>query len=148
VNSLRDMTEAEILAKSARNRAGRGKPVGASKATLRPDSAQAAAIPEKRRGRMNKLEERYLREVLAPQAMAGAIDGYWYEGVKLRLATGAWYTPDFMTVDKRGRIQLIEVKGFWREASRVRIKVAAEMYQLFTFRAVRRVGGVWETEKF
>jgi hypothetical protein len=146
MNSLRDMTDEQIEAHQRRVREGR-RGGGAAKSENAP-RPKSESVKVARRGRMNKLEERYLREVLAPQAMVGAIDGYWYEGVKLRLATGAWYTPDFMTVDHLGCVCLIEVKGFWREASRVRIKVAAELFQLFTFKAVRYVGGVWRTESF
>jgi hypothetical protein len=148
MNSLRDMTEAEILAKSARNRAGRGKPVRASKATPESRQTPAAAIPEKRRGRMNKLETRYARDVLEINKALGEIEDFKFEAVKLRLATGAWFTADFIVWKKGGAVQLHEVKGHWREAARVRIKVAAELYPLFNFYAVRYVGGAWQTEAF
>jgi hypothetical protein len=147
MNSLRDMTEAEILAKSARNRAGRGKPVGASKATPESDCAQAAGIPEKRRGRMNKLETRYERDVLIPEKAAGEIADYKFEAVKLRLADGAYFCPDFTVWHKDGRTEFREVKGHWREAARLRIKVAADLYPFYRFSAVRYVDG-WEGERF
>jgi hypothetical protein len=97
---------------------------------------------------MNKLETRYERDVLVPLKASGEIADFKFEAVKLRLATGAWFTADFTIWTKGGAVQLHEVKGHWREAARVRIKVAAELYPLFSFYAVRYVEGVWQTESF
>ena len=71
--------------------------------------------------------------------------------MKLRLATGAWYTPDFAAANPATRrIELHEVKGFWREAARVRIKVAAEAFPMFDFFVARlqkkAEGGAWIVE--
>jgi hypothetical protein len=50
-----------------------------------------------------------------------------------------------------GRLQAHEVKGFWQEDARVKIKVAADMYPI-EFIAVKAVskknGGGWEKEIF
>lgn len=100
--------------------------------------------PEPRRGTMNKLEARFRDEVLA-----GKVRWYDFEAVKFRLADGAWYTPDFVVQDAHGLYCFYEVKGFWREAARVRIKVAADKYP-FPFIAVtrNRKTGEWEYERF
>lgn len=73
-----------------------------------------------------------------------------YEPLRLRLARNAHYTPDFITEDRDGKLIAWEVKGFWREAARVRIKVAARLFPWLTFKAVRRQrkadGGGWDYE--
>jgi hypothetical protein len=102
---------------------------------------------KKRRGVMNRTEARFAKEVLDVLKLAGDIAGYQFEGVRLRLAEGAGYTPDFVVRHKDGVVEFAEVKGFWREAARVRIKVAAEQYGwLGKFVAVRLVKGNWEFE--
>lgn len=74
-----------------------------------------------------------------------------YEPVRLKIATGlkpAWYTPDFLAFRAEGEPWFYEVKGFWREAARVRIKVAAGLYPEFRFVAVTREKGEWKYEEF
>ncbi len=80
--------------------------------------------------------------------MAGELESYGFEAVKVRLAQGTYYTPDFVIFEKDGSISFHEVKGFWREAARLRIKVAAEQWPQFRFVAVRWVKGDWEFEEF
>lgn len=86
--------------------------------------------------RMNKTERAYA-DVLYTQMLGGEILAYKFEAIKLRLGEGAWYTPDFLVV-KPERFEIHEVKGkFFREAAKVRIKVAAETYPHFKFYVVR-----------
>lgn len=73
---------------------------------------------------------------------------YGYEAMKLQLGKGAWYTPDFAVMYSDRSFGFYEVKGFWREAARVRIKVAASKYPFFIFTAVKKdknVGWIYET---
>ena len=95
---------------------------------------------------MNKLEAAYAQR-LDLERLAGMWQWWGYEPIKLRLAGGAWYTPDFGLIDTGGHFVIHETKGFWREAARVRIKVAAELYPFFRFVAVtrqrKRQGGAW-----
>lgn len=112
---------------------------GAHGAILEPVGA-------KRRGRMNRLEERYAREVLEARKAASEVARYEFEALKFRLADGAYYCPDFAVWLASGALELHETKGFWREASRVRIKVAADRYP-FLFVAVRRIKGEWVYEQ-
>lgn len=81
--------------------------------------------------RMNKTERAYADHLYASQ-LIGAVLHYEFEGIKLRLGKGSWYTPDFYVVTPE-RFELHEVKGFWREAAMVRIKVAATKYPHFKF---------------
>lgn len=101
-------------------------------------------------GRMNQLEARYA-ELLdfgtrcKPQQYAS----FRFEALKLRLADKTFLTPDFMVLTADGLIEFHEVKGFWEDDARVKVKVAAEIYPEFRFVAVtwnRREG--WKYEYF
>lgn len=70
-----------------------------------------------------------------------------YEAIRLRLADGAWYMPDFRVIMPDGTEEYHEVKGFWREAARVRIKVAAEHHP-YVFRAVIGPPDRWSWDTF
>lgn len=113
--------------------------------------ASVASVGRTARGVMNKLEARYCSEVLDVRKSLGEVAAYWYESVKLRLAEGAWFTVDFFVMLPDGRLEAHEVKGHWREASRARIKVAAELYP-FRFVSARKLkkseGGSWKFEEF
>lgn len=88
----------------------------------------------------NKWEQLYAQE-LDLRKRCGEIADWRYEGVRLRMAGGAWYKPDFLVVLPDGLIELHEVKGHWREAARVRVKVTQELYPWFRFLVVRRHRG-------
>jgi len=86
-------------------------------------------------GGLNKLELRY-QDHLRLLLSAGEISRYEFEPVKLRLAKATYYTPDFRVLTPEGLIQYHEVKGFWRDDARVKIKVAAEVHDCYKFCAV------------
>ena len=94
--------------------------------------------------------EAQYEQVLAARLACGEIAWYRYEGVKLRLADATFYTPDYVVMLADSTMEVHEVKGFWRDDARVKIKVAAEMYP-FRFIAVsqrpKRDGGGWEIEE-
>lgn len=92
----------------------------------------------------NKLEREYAAH-LDLLVCAGAIRAWSYEAIKLRLADGAFYTPDFVVVAADEALEIHETKGFMREAARVRIKVAAELHP-FRFFIVRKEGGRFTKE--
>lgn len=95
---------------------------------------------------MNKTEQRYY-DYLTLLQKAGEIDSFGYEKIKLKLANLTTYTPDFLVV-KDGIIELHEVKGFWEDDARVKIKVAAEQFYYFKFIAIKLVKGAWVIEDF
>lgn len=97
-------------------------------------------------GSMNRLELGYSQR-LELLLRAGEIRSYRFEALKLRLADKTFYTPDFYVVTEN-EIQLHEVKGFWEDDARVKIKVAAFEYPEFQFIAVRKIKKEWEFEKF
>lgn len=118
--------------------------------SLRSAAGVVVTRPKKRRG-MNKTETAY-SERLQRRVQSGEIIWFGFECIRLRLADGAWFKPDFTVIPAQGPIEFHEVKGFWREAARVRIKVAAERYQWAKFVAVQkekaRDGGGWKREEF
>lgn len=109
------------------------------------------ALGRLKTGQKNKTEEAYELEVLKPAMQDGSISWYRFEGVKLRLADNTFYTPDYCVMRSDGTMEMHEVKGFWQDDARVKIKVAADMYPL-KFIAVKRQakknGGGWSIEEF
>lgn len=89
--------------------------------------------------RMNKTEADYAT-LLDLRKQGGEIHSWQFEAIRLRMADGAFYKPDFLVQDVNGYLELHEVKGHWREAAKVRIKVAAALYPMFRFVVVYRRG--------
>ncbi|NUF09809.1 DUF1064 domain-containing protein [Snodgrassella sp. ESL0324] len=109
------------------------------------------ALGRLKTGQKNKTEQAYELEVLKPAMQDGSLSWYRFEGVKLRLADNTFYTPDYCVMRSDGTMEIHEVKGFWQDDARVKIKVAADMYPL-KFIAVKRQakknGGGWSIEEF
>lgn len=101
-------------------------------------------------GAMNKTEAAYGAH-LEMLKRAGEIAWYRFEGLKFRLADNTFYTPDFAVMLGDGRMECHEVKGFWQDDARVKIKVAADLYP-FRFIAItaktKKAGGGWAVESF
>lgn len=97
-------------------------------------------------GAMNKTEAAYAA-TLEILKRAGEILWYRFEGVKLRLADNTFYTPDFFVMRNDLSLECHEVKGFWQDDARVKIKVAADQYP-FRFLGVKKKGPGWEYESF
>lgn len=95
----------------------------------------------------NQTETRYEQQVLKPLKLSGEIQDYIFEGVKLRLAKATFYTPDYVVITN-DHIELHEVKGFWQDDARVKIKVAAATFPWFRFIAAQYKKGKWITEEF
>jgi hypothetical protein len=95
--------------------------------------------------------ERKMSEHLEGMKHRGEIIDYRFESVTLKLAKDTRYTPDFMVMMPDGEIQFWEVKGFWHDDARVKIKVAAALFP-FLFVGCRltpkKRGGGWEFEVF
>lgn len=100
----------------------------------------------RQRGSMNKTETAYGAH-LELLKRAGEIIWYVFEGIKLRLADKTFYTPDFFVMRQDGTLEVHEVKGFWEDDARVKIKVAAEHFP-FQFIAVTKNKSSWDFESF
>ena len=101
-------------------------------------------------GAMNKTEAGYGQH-LELLKRAGEVTWYRFEGLKFRLADNTFYTPDFAVMLSNGELEAHEVKGFWQDDAKVKIKVAAEMYPM-RFIAVKvktkKDGGGYAVEDF
>lgn len=108
------------------------------------------ALGRLKTGQMNKTEAAYAAH-LDLLVHAGEVVWYKFEGLKLRLADNTFFTPDFFIMLSSGELQVREVKGFWVDDAKVKIKVAADIYP-FKFIAVKvrakKNGGGWEEEAF
>jgi len=98
-------------------------------------------------GSMNKTEEAYSR-TLQERKLKGEIHHWAFESMTLRLADRTTYTPDFFVMLPNGEIEFHEVKGFWHQAGRIKIKVAAENHPWFVFTAVQLKKKEWIYEQF
>lgn len=108
------------------------------------------ALGRLKTGQMNKTEEAYAGRLKLLES-AGQIQWFKFEGVKLRLADNTFYSPDFAVMLADGTLEMHEVKGFWQDDARAKIKIAADLYP-FRFIAVKvkpkKEGGGWGVEEF
>lgn len=155
----------EAMTKSARNsRKPKGQPehlciAGVPDATAGAAKGQRGgmkamqALGRMKSGELNKTEEAY-RQHLDARRLAGEIVWYQFEPFALKLAPKTTYTPDFLVQLASGHLEVHEVKGFWQDDARVKIKVAASMFPVFKFIAVQKagkddaLGDGWKLEEF
>lgn len=113
-------------------------------------NSQLQALGRLKTGVMNSTEAAYEAD-LRLLKHAGEILWYRFEGMKFRLADNTFYTPDFMVMLADSTIEAHEVKGFWSDDARVKIKVAASLYPV-KFIAIQKLpkkaGGGWKREEF
>ena len=115
-------------------------------------AVKAKGRPRRQPGEMTSVEKQMHHELGVKQTL-GEIEWFAYEPVKLRLADRTFYTPDFCVMHTDGTIEFREVKGSWKaphqEDSRVKIKVAAEQFQMFRFTSYSGGGKKgWKIEEF
>jgi len=109
---------------------------------------QPVALAPRIARHMNATETMRARE-LAALRHAGHIKDFWYECFRFKLAKDATYLPDFVILENDGTLRAEEIKGFWREAARVRVKVFAMLYPSFRIQVLKRAnGGGWDVEDF
>ena len=103
-----------------------------------------------KQGQMNQTEAAYAQH-LEGLKRGGFLEWYAFEAMKFRLADNTFYTPDFMVMLCGGELEAHEVKGFWQDDARVKIKVAASLFPIHFIavkRAPKRTGGMWTLEEF
>lgn len=104
----------------------------------------------KRQGQatMNKTEAEYSL-ILEAMKRKGEILDWKFEGIKLKIGEGCFYTPDFMVTEQTDstyrdgcefitRVKFIEVKGFLRDDARVKFLAAQEQHKWASFEMWRR----------
>lgn len=90
---------------------------------------------------MNKTEAAYASE-LERERVAGLIQWWKFEGIKLRLADKTFLTVDFAVLDAEGYLRMVDVKGalaVYEQDARVKMKVAASLYPFKFFIAIPRL---------
>lgn len=95
-----------------------------------------AKAQRRQAGVMNQTEAKYAAHLLSLKD-AGLVYDFAFEGVTFVLANRTRYTPDFLVITQDGSVEFHEVKGYWRDDAKVKIKIAARMFPWFTFRAYR-----------
>lgn len=107
---------------------------------------EGKSTPPLKASKLNGTEQRFADELEAMRC-GKLIKSWMFEPIKLILADRTTYTPDFM-VEPIGAepIRFYEVKGFWRDDARVKIKVAARLFPMFRFTAVQWKKGQWAYE--
>jgi hypothetical protein len=112
--------------------------------------AAMQALGRLKAGTMNKTEAAYAQH-LEQLKTAGDVLWFKFEAMRFRLASNTFYTPDFAVMLANGELEQHEVKGFWQDDARAKIKIAADMYP-FRFVAVKakakKDGGGWAVEEF
>jgi hypothetical protein len=99
-------------------------------------------------GTMNKMEQKYYDEIIAPRMIAGEYIWSAYETIKLKLADKTFYTPDFAVLTKEGELEFHEVKGFWEDDARIKWKVAAQEFFWAKFLAITVEKKQWVVEEY
>jgi len=106
---------------------------------------------------MNRTEAAYAERLTSLQ-LSGDIAGFDFEPLTLRLAPKTSYCPDFLVQLPDGTLAFHEVKAcgsagqyLAEDASRIKIKVAAEKFGLFEFwfagKLPKKLGGGWKFER-
>lgn len=97
------------------------------------------------RDAMNKTERQFA-QLLELRKREGLVVAWVFEPMKFRLAPRTWYTPDFLVLTRDAVPTLYEVKAMWhwkngakrpgwKDDSRVKVKVVAELFPWFRWRA-------------
>jgi hypothetical protein len=88
--------------------------------------------------RLNKTEKAWLQEM-----RTRGLKGIRIMEFTLKLADDTRYTPDFSHIAPDGRLVFYEVKGWFRDDAKVKIKVAARKFSEFDFVLVRKTKNGW-----
>lgn len=111
-----------------------------------PEKARVDYVPMRERKRsMNKLEAAYAQHLESLKRL-GQIEWWAFEPMRLKLADGTYYRPDFASC-AGGRLTFHETKGHMREAARVRLNVAAELYPFPFFLVRKKPHGQWDIKR-
>ncbi len=108
---------------------------------------QRAAVRTQTGGGMNKTEFAY-GQLLDLRTREGEVRWWGFEAIKLRLGPKLFYSPDFALVMADNTIECHEVKGFWRDDARAKIKMAAQTFPFLKFVAVTYEKKTWQYEDF
>ena len=92
--------------------------------------------------------ERDYAEYLQLQKLSGQIHDWKYEPKTFWLAKRTTYTPDFLVIQKDKSKEYHEVKGFSRQAGRIKWKITAEQHPEYKWYWVTRKKGRWKLTRY
>jgi len=98
----------------------------------------------------NKTEAAY-DEYLHSLFISGGILWYSFESMKMKLGKACYYNPDFAVVAKDGVLEFHEVKGYWMDDAKVKIKAASNNFPfrfIAVFKLPKKNGGGWKFQEF
>lgn len=96
---------------------------------------------------MNKTEMLFCEHLARTKLIDKDMVAFRFEPLKFKLAPKTFYTPDFLVI-RKSCFEIYEVKGFWRDDARVKIKVAAKLFPWFKWYAVQLKKKQWVYEEF
>jgi hypothetical protein len=112
-------------------------------------------------GERNKVEASYEAH-LDLLHRAGEIDGFKFEGIKLKLADNTHFTPDFIVYAADGVVELHDTKGTTKklrasgikeavpwieEDAKLKLKIVAAQFPFRVFAVFKTANG-WEKQQF
>lgn len=112
-------------------------------------------------GERNKVEADYEAH-LDLLHRSGEIDGFRFEGIKLKLADNTHFTPDFIVYAADGVVELHDTKGTTKkkradgskvsgpwieEDAKLKLKIVAEQFPFRVFAVFKTATG-WEKQQF
>lgn len=97
--------------------------------------------------RMNKTEAARAND-LESMKRAGQIVEWWYECWTFRLGNDLRYTPDFVIQKPNGALEVEEVKGFWRDDARAKVRMFVELYPFPVRAYTKNRHDTWDVETF
>jgi hypothetical protein len=123
--------------------------IGVAPATA-PRRADLVSTPNA----MNKTEARYSLYLEALR-QAKEIQWFRFQPIKLRLADNTFWTPDFFSLTKTGNYLVVDVKGTMKgnkplvkDDARVKIKIAARDFPMWTFQQAWYTKSGWQHKNF
>ena len=126
-------TEDEYNAYQKRHHAELARQQNAKAAPPEPEPAMTVQ-PTTDEARLNKTERAYLARLRG----LGCYPWVGVQCITLKLGDDCRYTPDFWVLDPDGNLGAREVKGFFRDDAKVKIKVAARLYPWIKFVVVKK----------
>lgn len=112
---------------------------GASAPTVTAVSLLAQIAPSTDEQKLNKTERAYLNHLRALRP-----EWIGIQCITLKLADDTRYTPDFFMINN-GVLDALEVKGFFRDDAKVKIKVAARQFPWVKFWLIFKTKNGWDT---
>jgi hypothetical protein len=124
-------------------------------------ASRFAKFKRRKPGERNKTEAAY-EEHLGILQRAGAVEGFFFEGIKLKLADNTFFTPDFLVFAADGVVELHDTKGttskkradgskekapFIEEDAKIKLKIAAERFPFRVFAVFKTPDG-WQKQQF